>query len=559
MVPNAVTIDLKNKQVMMEETTIPLLNTLPLQVCICMQETQVIQPQRVTFISGKLPEYWREHQQFRNTTLLIEPYEHMEGHKGVLIARSLCETNKQIVLQVMNTTKQPVTLVKNSTIVHAEILCNTHIVCTLHNPDVVAKHHRKEATTKPSQKVQHRTGIWPDRLDITKACMPPEEKKKLRELILAYSNIFTQDGKIGKTDVQHAILTGEHQPISQPPHRLPPAYHQTVGKELEDMLEKKIIRPSASPWTSPIVLVKKKDGSLRFCVDYRKLNALTKRDSYPLPRIDDTLDTLADARIFSALDLASGYWQIGIKEEDKSKTAFVTKQGLFEFNVMPFGLCNAPATFQRAMDALLAELKWHSTLVYLNDILIYSKSPGEHLHHLQEVFQRLWNANFTLKASKCQFRLKQVKYLGHMISKKGVSPDPEKISSIHGVEAPKNVRKLQQFLGMASYYRRFIKGFADIAAPLTNLLHKETKFEWSKECNDAFQTLKSALTSTPILRMPNFTKAFKLITDASNVGLGAVLTQEENRHEHVIAYASCALNSAECKYSATERECLAIV
>ena len=242
------------------------------------------------------------------------------------------------------------------------------------------------------------------------------------------------------------------------------------------MQEKDVIQQSSSPWASPIVLVKKKDGTTRFCVDYRKLNNVTRKDAYPLPRIDSTLDTLSRSQWFSTLDLVSGYWQVEIDEKDQPKTAFCTTEGLYEFKVMPFGLCNAPATFQRLMDLVLAGLQWSHCLVYIDDVIILGCDYDDHLQNLQVVFERLLQAGLKLKPSKCAFFQQQVQYLGHLISPSGVRPDPTKTEKVATWPKPTSTRSVQQFLGFANYYRRFIKDFAQIAKPLHQLTERGIAF-----------------------------------------------------------------------------------
>ncbi len=230
--------------------------------------------------------------------------------------------------------------------------------------------------------------------------------------------------------MRHKIDTGDSRPINAVPYRMSPTEKKRVADEIETMLKNDVIRPSRSPWAAPVVLVTKKDGSIRFCVDYRKINAVTKKDVYPLPRIDDALDAMYESTIFSTLDLASGYWQVEMDPEDREKTAFISEQGLFEFNVMPFGLCNAPATFQRLMDAVLAGLKWTCCLVYLDDIIIFSKTFDEHLEHLAQVLGRIQEAGLMLKTSKCYFARDRIPYLGHIVSAEGIEPDPSKIKAV---------------------------------------------------------------------------------------------------------------------------------
>ena len=389
-----------------------------------------------------------------------------------------------------------------------------------------------------------------------------DQKEKFLALMAHYSDILA-DGpdKLGRTGVlQHHINTDNATPIRQQARRVPLPRRETVHNLLQDMLSKNIISPSQSPWASPIVLVAKKDGSTRFCVDYRKLNTVTRKDAYPLPRVDDSLDTLTGSKWFSTLDLRSGYWQVEVCPEHRAKTAFTTQEWLFEFIVMPFGLCNAPATFQRLMDSVLAGLQWSACLVYIDDIIIMGKSFDDHMRNLQTVFERLRQAGLKLHPGKCQFLQQKVYFLGHVVSADGLLPDPNKTSKVKDWPTPGTVQEVQQFLGLANYYRRFIHNFAVIAKPLHHLTEKHTKFQWNHDCQNAFTALKTCLTSAPILALPDWSRPFVLDTDASDAGIGAVLSQiHQDGREYVIAYASRTLNRAERNYCATRKELLAVV
>lgn len=389
-----------------------------------------------------------------------------------------------------------------------------------------------------------------------------EQEERLRQFLKKYVDIIAGDPKNPGTNlkVKHNINTGDNVPIKQRAHRLSQKEQEIEKKEVINMKQNNIIRDSKSPWTSPVVLVRKKDETTRFCIDYRKLNAITKKDVYPMPRVDDTLEKLAGMKLFTTLDLASGYWQVEVEEKDKEKTAFICSLGLFEFNVMPFGLCNAPATFQRMMDEVLSGLKDVVGRDYIDDLIIGSKGFEEHLEHLTKIFNRLREYKLKIKLNKCLFAKKKVLYLGHEISEIGISPNPEKIEAINKMKPPKDISGLRRFLGLTSYYRRFIKGYARIAQPLNTRLKKGKIYNWDQDCQQAFDELKKKLISKPILEFSDFSKPFYIHTDASNFGIGAVLTQrDEDNKERVISYLSRTQSKAERKYTVTEKECLAVV
>ncbi|GBN70184.1 Retrovirus-related Pol polyprotein from transposon 297 [Araneus ventricosus] len=367
-----------------------------------------------------------------------------------------------------------------------------------------------------------------------------EQRTAVKELLQEFQNLFsTSDSDVGRCNMtQHRINTGNHPPIKQYPRRLPLAKKEEAERLVKEMVDNGIIEESSGPWASPIVLVKKKDGSARFCVDYRKLNEITIKDSYPLPRIDDTLDVLNGNQWFSTLDLKSGYWQNEIQPEDKEKTAFTTGQGLWQFKVMPFGLCNAPATFERLMETVLRGLTSEACLVYLDDIIIVGRTFQEHLNNIRKVFQRLQKANFKLSLKKCRFFRKEVSYLGHIISADGVKTDPEKTKAVVDWPRPETVHDLRSFLGLCTYYRRFVRNFSAIARPLHKLTEARSNFNWTEECEKSFNILKQALITSPVLTYPRTDKEFILDTDASNEGIGAVLSQKIGNEECVIAYFS---------------------
>ena len=292
-----------------------------------------------------------------------------------------------------------------------------------------------------------------------------DEKGKFLHLLSCYSSISAlSDLDMGRTTkLQHYINTGDATPVRQAVCRITPNKREEVRNLIGRMLDKDVIQQSTSPWAAPIMLVKKKDGSTRFCVDYRKLNHLIRKDAYPLPQVDMTLDTLAGSQWFSTMDLLSGYWQVEIAESDCPKTAFTTTEGLFKFKVMPFGLCNALATFQWLMDLVLAGLQWAQCLVYIDDVVVVGRTFDKHLQNLKAVFERLRQAGLKLKPSKCVFFQRSVQYLGYIVSTRGIQPDPEKLEKVNTWPTPSSVKSVQQFLGFANYYRRFVRNFAKIA------------------------------------------------------------------------------------------------
>ena len=294
------------------------------------------------------------------------------------------------------------------------------------------------------------------------------------------------------------------------------------------------MRPSVSPWGAPVLLVKKKDGSMRMCVDYRQLNKVTVKNKYPLPRIDDLLDQLRGASVFSKIDLRSGYHQIRVKDEDVPKTAFRTRYGHYEYLVMPFGVTNAPAIFMDYMNRIFHQFLDRFVVVFIDDILVYSKSYSEHEVHLRLVLQILQERKLYAKFSKCEFWLSQIKFLGHVISNEGVMVDPAKVEAVFEWPRPTNPTEIRSFLGLAGYYRKFIEGFSRLSLPLTKLTRKESEFKWDDRCEQSFQELKKRLTTTPVLILPDPQRKFDIYCDASRQGLGCVLMQDRN----VVAYAS---------------------
>ncbi|HVH95668.1 MAG TPA: reverse transcriptase family protein, partial [Bacillus sp. (in: firmicutes)] len=391
--------------------------------------------------------------------------------------------------------------------------------------------------------------------------MDQKQRNQLQEILQSYEDVIAKEGEIGRTNAfKHKIYTEEGPPISQRAYRMSPAENEIIKKEIDNGLEKGLIRPSNSLWASPVVLVKKKNGKTRFCVDYRKLNDVTKKDKYPLPLIHEIIDNLQGASWFTSIDLASGYWQVEVAEESKEKTAFITKYGLYEYNVMPFGLCNAPATFQRLMNNVLGDILWKYALDYIDDITIYSKTWEDHVEHIKEVLSRLRSAGLKINPDKCHFAAKEVQFLGHIVGIEGIKPDPDKVIKIQEYPEPRTTKELRRFIGMVAYYRKFIKEFSRTAKPLFKLLEVDKPYLWEEEQQHAFDVLKGALVKEPILSYPDLSKEFILTTDASKIAVGAVLSQkDEHGKEHPIAYDSRTLHTHEQNYDTTNLEALAVI
>lgn len=407
------------------------------------------------------------------------------------------------------------------------------------------------------------------------SALSEEEQNSVRSLLYKYRSVFSaHDGDLGCTNlISHDIPLLDETPVRQRYRRIPPSEYEAVKAHISQLLETRVIRESSSPYASPIVLVKKKDGSLRLCVDYRQLNSKTRKDAFPLPRIEESLDALCGARWFSTLDLASGYNQVPVTEKDKGKTAFCTPFGLFEWNRMPFGLCNAPSTFQRLMERMFGAQHCQSLLLYLDDVVVFSSTVAEQVQRLDAVLARLGQEGLKVKLEKCSFFQPKVSYLGHVISGEGVSTDPHKIEAVANWQRPNHPSELRSFLGFCSYYRRFVEGFAKLAAPLHRLVAElagsKTKkgsgqslaSAWTEEREQSFQALKKKLVTAPVLAYADFSKPFILEVDASHSGLGAVLSQEQAGTVRPIAYASRGLRPTERKmdnYSSMKLEFLAL-
>ena len=391
------------------------------------------------------------------------------------------------------------------------------------------------------------------------------DPSKIKQLLLKYKHVFPKEFHYlslpPEREVAHTIpLIPGTRPVFRPMFRYSPRELAEIEAQVKELLRLGLIEPCNSPWGAPVLFVPKKNGKLRMCIDFRLLNSKTLRSAFPLSRVDDLLDKLHGTCVYSSLDLMSGYHQIRIAPEDQEKTAFRTPFGLYKYKVLPFGLVNAPAVFVETMTKVFQGRGLGEYVVcYLDDILVYSKSPEEHLVHLESVLQTLSDNKLFAQLPKCHFNTDSVEYLGHIVSREGIKPDPKKTEAVKNWPRPQNIKDIRSFLGLANYFRRFIQGYSKIVAPLTNLTKEGTDWRkpgiWTKECEAAFHTVKRHLTEAPVLATPDFSKPFEVVCDASIIALGAVLLQEGRP----IAFESKKLTSAEYNYSTTEQELLAVV
>lgn len=490
----------------------------------------------------------------------------LEGQQPFAVARALARVERgRVPVRVLNPHSYPVRLFRHCPVARVMLVDFQDVL-----GEVVPKTQQGAVIGQSSMTT---TEIpWWNEIQIGDSDTMTSQYEGVIQVVRRNAEAFSQHpADFGKAEgVQHHIPTGTNPPIKERHRPLPPAMYQPVRNMINEMKEAGVIRESHSPWAAPLVIVKKKDGSLRFCVDYRRLNAITHKDAYPLPRIEESLTALKTAVYFSTLDLTSGYWQIPMAPEDREKTAFTTPMGLFEFDRMPFGLCNAPATFQRVMEHCLGHRNFEMVLLYLDDVIIFSKTYDEHLRHLEEVFTQITRCGLKLKPSKCHLLKPEVQYLGHVVSAEGVKPDPEKIRVVRDWPVPQTVKDVRSFLGFVGYYRRFIEHFAKVAAPLHELLRGKSGQErrstslvaWTEEHQNSFEQLKSSLIEAPLLAYPDYEKPFQVYTDASHRGLGAVLSQVQDGCEKVIAYASRGLRKTERNsenYSTFKLELLALI
>lgn len=383
---------------------------------------------------------------------------------------------------------------------------------------------------------------------------------QLAEIIKSFPR--STDDKIGRTNVlKHNIDTGDNIPIKQRYYPVSPYVQKDMDAEYDRMLRMGVIEKSKSPWSNPMVCVRKSNGKIRLCLDCRKLNDVTKKDSYPVPYITRILGNIRGTKFLSKIDLKDAFWQVGLEESSKERTAFtIPGRGLYQFKVMPFGLSNAVQTQCRLMDSVLGFDMEPYVFAYLDDIIIATNELSSHIHYLKETARRLMEAGLTINLQKSEFCIPRIKYLGYILDEEGLKTDDSKVDGIRNFPTPSTAKEVKRFLGMAGWYRRFINNFSSIVAPITQLTTKKAgKFKWNEEAEKSFNLIKDALCSAPVLSMPDFSKPFTIHTDASDVGVGGVLVQGEGLEEKVISYMSHKLTTAQRKYSTTERECLAVL
>ena len=512
--------------------------------CLKVAEKTIIPPEAIVFIPTSAPSVHEGPWEVKRA------HSAQPGREWILQGCIVQPEDGRLHLPVLNLSKQPLVWQPSQEIA---------IACPLLNEPVSLP---MALTISDSSDSSDAIDSSPELVDGMKigSKLTDEERRQVIELLQRYRHAFSIDSEPGlATDVEHEIDTGDARPVHMPPYRVSPGEREIIQKQVEDMLDRGIISPSDSPWASPVVMVRKRCGALRFCVDYRRLNSVTRRNVYPLPRTDDVLERLGGARYFSSIDLTSGYWQIPVKEEDKAKTAFVTPDGLFQFNRMPFGLSNAPATFQALMDRVLARLKWNMCLVYLDDVLVFGRNFREHQERLEAVLFALSGAGLKLNPSKCSFAVSEIVHLGHLLDTDGIRPDPMKLAAVARFKLPTNVSSLRSFLGLISYYRRFVANFAQIASPLYALLKKDAEWKWGAREWGAFELLRTALAESTTLAHDDTDGALVLRTDASGLGLGAALAVVRDGVERPITFISRSLSPAEKNYDGNELECLGLV
>ena len=504
--------------------------------------------------------------------LLVSPIEKLLRQRHCSTTNGIIEVkhNKPFKILLANFSNKSQHLPKK-TIIGKAALARTAIFPTKYDINEILLTEGSYKQQKKVSQIEEKIALYGKEVDELDLHDVPESRhKEIREMLRKHADIWNGHlGEIAATEHRIELVDGAR-PVRQQPYRLGPKQRVLVEQEIRKMQDAGVVQPSKSEWASPVVLVPKPDGSLRFCVDYRRLNALSVKDCYPIPRMEDCIDSLGEARYFTTLDANSGYWQITIAERDREKTAFTTHVGLYEYTRMPFGLTNAPATFQRSLDIILAKYKWRMCLIYLDDIVVFSKSIDDHIRQVDEVLQALRSAGVSLKFKKCKFFSTSINYLGHIIRPGRMEINQALTKSIREARPPENVTQLRSFLGAVNVYRRYIKDCAKITAPLNKLLQNlpangqrknaQIPIQLSRSALNSVKLLVERITTPPVLKLPTVDGQFSIDTDASADAIGCALYQEDEKGErHPVGFFSRSLNSAERNYSASERECLALV
>ena len=572
---NKCVLSFENFTLTLHGRNVPLLKKAVTNTChrIISEETVELPAGSETVVPGRMV-----YSNLRKRPPGVAVTETKECHPGLKTARCLIDigTGMNLPVRLINTNNTSVSLVEGSSLCSLDEIESVVEEVEPPEPPVALSHStppeppeppEQPMASKPPKYINPRIidSVKRDLIQKLIAAVPAEvsaeHTARLEQLLHQYEDILSRDEfDMGLTDlVQHEIDTGQEKPVRQSLRKTPLAYNEVIDKHVQSMLKQGLIEPSSSDWASNIVLVLKKDKSFRFRIDFRGLNLKTRKDIYPIPRIDASLDALAGSSWFFTLDLRSGYFQVPLKPEDAYKTAFVVRGGSYKWKVLPMGLCNSASTFQRLMNMVLSGLNYTSCLVYLDDIIIMSRSLDEHLSRLEEVFQRIREAKLKLRPDKCVVLQRQVTFLGHVVSADGITMDPKKLEVVQKWGIPRNLKEVRAYVGFVSYYRRYIKDFSTTARALHALTRKNVKFEWTQECQEAFDTLKQKLTSALIVALPRDEGEYRLDTDASGWAIGAVLSQVQDGHERVISYASRLYSPSERNYCTTRQKLLAVV
>ncbi len=537
---NKMKIDFGRKEIEIDQERIPLENEAYLASLVRVANKTILRPQTSTLVWGKFKGQGKRNKR--------EVYHISAIDTGFI--------GQEPGLMVTNT----VSNVSKHKKVPFLICNNTGKSIRLNRGNVVARAEEVTGECVSMSDLTHDFTLMDDEGDTGTVIIPEEYREELSKLLRDNEDLFANsDMDIGGvTAVSMKIDTRDEIPIRQRPYRTPINQRPVVERAIQDMIDAKIIRPSKSPWSFPILLVPKKDGGRRFCVDFRKLNQITRTYVWPLPHLDDILCSMSHCNTFSSIDLRSGFWQIPMDEDSKEKVAFSCHKGLYEFNKMPFGLTNAPSVFQELMTHVLEGIDGKFAIAYLDDIVIFSRSASEHLEHLTEIFARLRKFGLKMKPSKCKFMEREIKYLGYVVGAEGVKVDKDKVKVIEEMRPPTDVRGVRSFVGCVSYYRRFCPNFSEVATPLIQLTKKHAQFEWTDACQSAFERLKRLLTEAPTLAFPDPNCEYILYTDASDGCVGAVLTQDQGQGEQPIHYLSHKLSETQKRWPILEKEAFAM-